>query len=319
MPGEPGYSDQPGYHSVVRYWTTSLAPDKAIAAMAVHPYPGLTGGYEPEPTKGVADAQANYSAKPNDGVIGPRLQLYAISLPDGRTAVHAFAWEVDNSAKPDADRITGTVTSVTGATSSGSTTIKGDTAQQLVRDFNALLITAHPNHCGPNVFSVVLTFHTRTGDVLATDACGDVTLNGGRVVLEASDAFNLDINTDFVSLLPTPLPSSAPLPTSQVTPAPSAAPTKNTDQVITDSPTSVTLEAVLPAGKGLQRWTDQTFVATGAWRRRLCTTSRSHRWSAAAPSWLPSAGPVGDASGGVERAAAALPWRGAFSSPARAQ
>ncbi|MDX6209010.1 MAG: hypothetical protein QOE24_1401, partial [Frankiales bacterium] len=45
--------------------------------------------------------------------------------------------------------------------------------------------------------------------------CGGVTvLPSSRAApdLETSNAFNLDVNQAFVALMPTPLPSSAPLP-----------------------------------------------------------------------------------------------------------
>ena len=43
----------------------------------------------------------------------------------------------------------------------------------------------------------------------------------------------------------------------------SAGPTKAPDETIVGTPSSVTLEALLPVAPGKQRWTDQTFVITG--------------------------------------------------------
>jgi hypothetical protein len=225
--GEPadaaGYSGQPGYEQAARYWTTSLTPAAAIAAMTARSPAGMTGGVMPPmPNKGRPDAQADYKAADSSSLVGPRLHLYAIALPDGGTAISALAWDIQNSAKPAADLVAGTVVSVTGRYSYGNGgpqtgTLTGAPARQLGADFNALLVNTAPagQGCARPAASLTLTFHTTHGDKAVKATCGGVTvLPSSRAApdLETSNAFNLDVNQAFVALMPTPLPSSAPLP-----------------------------------------------------------------------------------------------------------
>jgi hypothetical protein len=223
-PAEGGYSQQPGYEQAVRYWTTTMTASAAIAAMTVHPPAGMTGAVTPPmPNKGHPDAQAHYRVADTAGRIGPRLELYAIELGDGRTAVSALAWQVEESAKPAADRLTGTVSSVTATYSDPagtpqSGTVSGSQAQELATDFNALLVNvpADSAPCPPAAPTLTLVFHSSTGNASVRDSCGLITMlppKGGAPDLWTSDAFNLAVNRDFASLMPEPLPSSAPLPT----------------------------------------------------------------------------------------------------------
>lgn len=218
-----GYSDQPGYEQAKRYWRTGSTPADAIAAMTARPPAGMTGGVEVRgPNKGPADAEASYRAADTADLIGPRLDLYAIALPAGGSAISALAWDIRTASKPAADRVTGTVSSVTatydeGTASPRTTTVAGTKAGRLADAFNGLLVNA--SHavpaCAQAAATLTLTFHTSTGDRMVSDSCGFVTVlpaSGTAPELKTSNAFNLDVNQDFVGLMPTPLPSSAPLP-----------------------------------------------------------------------------------------------------------
>ena len=173
------------------------------------------------PDKEPADAQASYRATDTAARIGPRVELYAVALPDGRTAVSALAWQIDESAKPAADRVTGTVGSVTGTYSDPAGTpqtgtVAGSRAQQLAADFNDLLMSSPTEaaQCPSSAPLLTLVFHTSNGEKSVRDACGYLTLSPPEAApLEATDAFDLDVNRDFQSLMPEPLASSAPLPT----------------------------------------------------------------------------------------------------------
>jgi hypothetical protein len=275
-----GYMTQPGYAQAARAWTTTLTPDAAIAAMAAHVPVGLTGRVEPPgPNKGLPQASASYRATDTTTTLGPRLELHAAQDPSGLTTVEALLWQIDKTAKPVRDQVTGTVESVTGTYSGGTDsplTVTGKTAQLLAFDLNALLVNGStlPPGCDAATAALTLTFHTSTGQQSFSDSCGFVRVLpavGADPELEASDAFNADVNAAFGSLVPSPLPSSAPLPTSPATQTAG----KTADQVISGYPSSVTIEAVLPVSKGKQRETDQTFTLTGDPQSRLVDDLRS--------------------------------------------
>jgi hypothetical protein len=221
--GAAGYTGQPGFQQAARAWTTSLAPADAIAVMTKQSPPGMTGGVQPpEPDKGPPEAYAFYQSPDSATTIGPRISLSAVEYSPGTTTVEALAWQIDRTAKPVRDTVTGTVISVTASYRDGTTrssTLSGAPAQQLATDVNALLVnrSAPAKGCGPATPTLTLEFRTSTGVATFADSCGLMTVLplGSEVPeLETSDALNLDVNRDFVSLLPTPRPSSAPLPTS---------------------------------------------------------------------------------------------------------
>jgi hypothetical protein len=271
--GQPGYADQPGYEQATSAWTTTLDPDAAIAALAANPPPGMTGGVQVPGGpggKGPAETDASYKTPETVTTIGPRLELSAIEKTPGITTIEALAWQIDKTAKPVRDTVTGKVTAVWGSWSVGANNameVTGPTAQRLADDVNALLVNHSPlpHGCGPSTAALTLTFQTSTGEHTFADSCGLVRVlpsTTGLPELQTSDALNLDVNTAFARVLPTPLPSSAPLPTA-------GAPAKSADEVITDSPTSVTVERILPVARGKQRMTEQTFTVTGSRAQQL--------------------------------------------------
>ena len=263
-----GYSTQPGYEQAALAWTTRMPPDAAIAALSAHVPAGLTGGVAAAgPNKGLPQTSASYRGIDTTTTLGPRLELEAEQDAAGVTTLSALIWQVDKTAKPVRDTVTGTIESVTGTYSGGTgapLTVTGAPAQQLAFDLNALLVndSTLPPGCDDSTAALTLTFSTSTGESQFSDSCGFVQVVpalGANPELETSDAFNTDVNQAFGSLVPNALPSSAPLPTS---PAGQTS-GKPADEVISGYPSGVTLEVVQPARGGGQRDTDQTFRLTG--------------------------------------------------------
>lgn len=191
-----------------------------------------------------------------------------LQLPPKQRAVIVLRFLEDLNIQQTADCLgvtTGTVKSQTSERlmvrdCSRSLEIKGAVAQRLADDVNALRPdnSPLPQTCGPATVYLALTFHTSSGDTLFLDSCGfvraiptcDAPERLRQWQWQTSDAFNLDVNTAFASLLPTPLASSAPLP--------ARPPDKGADQVITDAPARVSIETIQAVSKGKQRMTDQT-------------------------------------------------------------
>ena len=238
--------------------------------MLANPPPGMTGGAQPSGPggKGPAEADASYKAVDTATRIGPQLELSAIEETPGTTTIEALAWQIDKTAKPVRNTVTGTVRSVTGSWAGGQEiSAPKDLSQRLADDVNGLLVNNAPFSpgCSAATPALTLTFHTSTGDEQFADTCGLVQVlpvEGAIPELQTSDALNLDVNRAFGSLLVTPLPSSAPWPTS------TAGAGRRADQLLTDAPATVSIETIQAVSKGKQRMTDQTFDLIGGQSRQ---------------------------------------------------
>ena len=207
LAGSPSSADPlagyPGYVKRSRYWTTTLTPKAAFAAVTAQ----LPDGTQLT-ASGKAGFSASYAAPDSVAVDGPHLDLLAVALPSGKTALSASAWEVVKPAKTSADRVQGNVTSVTGTltdSSSEPVTVSRADAQLLARDINALPVHVDLGHqdCGQVPEELVLMFQTAQRDEFFQSTCGFVKANAVNVKtnqLTASSAFNVDVHRIFASL-----------------------------------------------------------------------------------------------------------------------